>query len=50
MKTILPLAPPALVLGLRIGGLATARCLKEEGIEVHAVALSRDSPGRLSNC
>ena len=50
MKAILQSAPPALVLGLRIGGLATARCLKEEGVEVHAVALSRDCPGRLSSC
>ncbi len=40
--------PAAIVLGLHGTGLRTARCLAEEGIEVHSVALSPNESGRKS--
>lgn len=40
--------PAVVVLGLNVTGLAIARALADNGVEVHGVSLSRRDPGRAS--
>jgi len=42
--------PAAIVLGLGVTGLATARALNAIGVKVHGVSFSKKDPGRVSRC